>query len=129
MDTYAARLRWAIANAELTQSKLAKLVGVKPQTVQYLCDEKNNAQGLTGIGVNIYSCGRHSDIDTRYNVIYDSTPDMYLFACSPFTDTKRGFTSSERILSKFKRLIFLICNRPSEVPGECARFIRKRIRH
>jgi len=45
MDTYAARLRWAIANAELTQSKLAKLVGVKPQTVQYLCDEKNNAQG------------------------------------------------------------------------------------
>jgi len=45
MDTYAARLKWAITNAELTQSKLAKLVGVKPQTVQYLCDEKNNAQG------------------------------------------------------------------------------------
>lgn len=91
--------------------------------------EKNNAQGLVGIGVKIYSCGSHSDIDTRYNVIYDSTPDMFLLTCSPFTDTKRGFTALDRFLSKFKRLLFLICHRPREVPRECAAFIQKRLRH
>lgn len=90
---------------------------------------KNNALGLTGIGVNIYSCGRHSDIDARYPVIYDSTPDMYLLTCSPFTDTKRGFTAAERNLVKFKRLVFLIFHRPLEVPGECAVFFRKRLRY
>lgn len=91
--------------------------------------EKNNAQGLAGIGVKIYSCGRHSDIDTRYNVIYDFTPNMFLLTCSPFTDTKRGFTALERILTKFKRLFFLLFYRPHEVPRECASFIRKRLRH
>lgn len=89
----------------------------------------NYALGMAGIGVKIYSCGRHSDIDTRYDVIYDSTPDMFLLTCSPFTDTKRGFTALERILVKFKRLLFLIFYRPSEVPRECASFIRKRLRH
>jgi len=88
--------------------------------------EKNNAQGLTGIGLKIYSTGRHSDIDTRYNVINDNTPDMYLMTCSPYTDTKRGFTAFERNLGKLKRLIFLIFNHPREVPGACAQFVRKR---
>lgn len=91
--------------------------------------EKNNAQGLAGIGVKIYNCGRHSDIDTRYPVIYDSTPDMYLLTCSPFTDTKRGFTAAERSLVKFKRLVFLIFHRPREVPGACAVFFQKRLRY
>jgi hypothetical protein len=89
--------------------------------------EKNNAQGLAGIGVKIYSCGRHSDIDTRYNVIYDSTPDMFALTCSAFTDTNRAFTAFGRILIKLKRLFFLILHRPREVPGECAEFIRKRL--
>lgn len=91
--------------------------------------QKNNAQGLTGIGLKIYSCGSHSDINDRHDVIYDSTPDMYLLTCSPFTDTKRGFTGLERILVKFKRLLFLIFHRPREVPRECAAFIQKRLRH
>jgi hypothetical protein len=90
---------------------------------------KNSALGLTGIGIKIYSTGRHSDIDTRYNVIYDSTPDMFLLCCSPFADTKRGFTALGRILVKFRRLLFLVCHRPREVPGECAEFIRKRLGH
>ncbi len=45
MDTYAERLTWAIKNAGITQTKLAKLAETSPQTVQYLCDKKNNAQG------------------------------------------------------------------------------------
>ena len=45
MKTYADRLSWAISNAKLSQTGLANLAKVKPQTVQYLCDKKNNAQG------------------------------------------------------------------------------------
>lgn len=91
--------------------------------------EKNNAQGLAGIGVKIYSTGRHSDIDTRYNVIEDHTPDMFLMTCSPFTDTKRGFTEFERNFGKLKRLIFLIFKHPSQVPSTISEFIRKRLKH
>ncbi|RLF50229.1 MAG: hypothetical protein DRN24_06895 [Thermoplasmata archaeon] len=91
--------------------------------------EKNYALGLAGIGVKIYNTGRHSDIDTRYNVIYDSSPDMFLMTCSPFTDTKRGFNALERNLGKIKRLIFLIFNHPQEVPKEIAVAIQKRLRH
>ncbi|SFK64289.1 hypothetical protein SAMN05216302_101155 [Nitrosomonas aestuarii] len=45
METYSERLSWAIKNAGVTQSDLAAMIGVKPQTVQYLCAKKNNAQG------------------------------------------------------------------------------------
>jgi hypothetical protein len=45
MDTYGERLKWAIKNAEITQTKLARMAGIQPQTVQYLCDKKNAAQG------------------------------------------------------------------------------------
>ncbi len=89
--------------------------------------ERNCALGLAGIGLRIYSQGRHSDIENRYNVIYDSTPDMFLLTCSPFTDTKRGFTQFERFLGKLRRLLFLSIHQPCEVPGECAAFIRKRL--
>lgn len=88
--------------------------------------EKNNAQGLTGIGLNIYSTGRHSDIDDRYRVIYDSSPDMFLLTCSQFTDTMRGFTAFDRILSKLKRLVFLMLHSPREVPGACSTWLKKR---
>jgi hypothetical protein len=109
-----------------TQGTLAKyyndriLLGAK-------ISERNNAQGLVGIGLNIYCCGRHSDIDNRYNVIYDNTPDMFLLTCSPYTDTRRGFSAFERHVAKAKRLFFLIFNHPREVPKECAAFVRKRL--
>lgn len=45
METYSERLTWAINNAGMTQSQLAKLTGIKPQTIQYLCSSRNNAQG------------------------------------------------------------------------------------
>lgn len=45
MDSYSKRLAWAIRNAGLTQTNLAKVAGVSPQTVQYLCDPKRGAQG------------------------------------------------------------------------------------
>jgi hypothetical protein len=89
--------------------------------------EKNIALGMAGIGIKIYNLGRHTTINDNYNVIYDDTPDMSLMTCSPFTDTKRGFTALERNLGKFKRLLFLIFNHPREVPGACAQFIRKRL--
>lgn len=90
--------------------------------------EKNNAQGLAGIGLDIYSTGGHSDIDTRYNVINDASPDMFVLTCSAFTDTNRGFTALAQVLMKVRRLIFLSFHRPREVPRECAAFIQKRLR-
>jgi hypothetical protein len=90
--------------------------------------ELNNAQGLAGIGVKIYSCGRHSDINERYDVIYDSTPDMFLINCSPFADTKRGFTAWNRIWVKINRILFLLSTRPSEVPKELVIPLRKLFR-
>jgi hypothetical protein len=82
--------------------------------------EKNNAQGMVGIGVRIYNCGSHTSMSTRYNVIYDTTPEMFLVDCSPFTDTKRAFTRFGRIMVKLKRLFFLALHRPKELPRECA---------
>jgi putative rhamnosyltransferase len=90
--------------------------------------EINNAQGLAGIGVRIYSCGRHSDINARFNVINDSTPNMFIINCSPFADTKRGFTTWDRIVVKVKRLCFLLWNRPMEVPRELGAPLRKLLR-
>lgn len=43
--TYRGRLNWALKNANMTQTALAKLCNLNPQAVQYLCDKKNNAQG------------------------------------------------------------------------------------
>lgn len=52
---------------------------------------KLNAQGLCSIGQNIYGRGSHTSLDKMHKVIYDMTPDMYLFNCSKFCDTKRIF--------------------------------------
>lgn len=45
METYAERLTWAMERAEMSQSDLARVVGIKPQSIQYLCDSNRNAQG------------------------------------------------------------------------------------
>ena len=44
-STYRGRLNWSLKKAGMSQTDLAKLCGLKPQAVQYLCDQKNNAQG------------------------------------------------------------------------------------
>jgi len=47
-DTYAGRLLWAMRQAGKTnQSELARAIGVKPQSIQYLCDPQAGAQGST----------------------------------------------------------------------------------
>jgi len=90
--------------------------------------EGNNAQGLSGIGMNIYNCGRHSDINERYNVIYDNSPDMFILLCSPFTDTKRGFSILERNIGRINQLIKLMLYHPNEIPKAIAAFIKKRMK-
>lgn len=90
--------------------------------------EKNNAQGMVGIGVRIYNCGSHTDMNARYNVIYDSTPEMYFVDCSPFADTKRAFTPLGRVLVKLQRIFFLALNRPGELPSELAAPLQKLFR-
>jgi hypothetical protein len=110
-----------------TEGTLVKYVKGRLVTGEKV-SEMNNAQGLVGIGVNIYSCGGHSDINARYNVIYDSAPDMFLLNCSPFADTKRGFTVWDRIVVKFNRIFFLLGTRPSEVPRELAAPLRRLLR-
>jgi hypothetical protein len=89
---------------------------------------RNSALGLTGIGMRIYACGRHSDINARYEVIYDSSPGMYLLCCSPFTDTQRGFTALERVSNRIRRLLSLAVHRPTQAQIECVRSIRKRLK-
>lgn len=43
--TYGERLLWAMKEAGLSQSELARRIGVKPQSIQHLVDPKKNAQG------------------------------------------------------------------------------------
>jgi hypothetical protein len=49
------------------------------------------ALGLARIGDNIQACGRHTQIATKYAVVYDETPGMYLCYCGEHTDTRRAF--------------------------------------
>jgi len=111
-----------------TEGRLVRLVNGK-LFIGKKFSEKNSALGLAGIEINIYNCGSHSDIDKRFNVIYDRSPDMFFLTCSPFTDTKRGFTALNRIVVKLERLLFLVLRRPDRVPKECAIYIRKLGRH
>jgi hypothetical protein len=47
-NTYAGRLLWAMRRAGKTnQSELARAIGVKPQSIQYLCGPDSGAQGST----------------------------------------------------------------------------------
>ena len=43
MKTFADRLNFALKNAGVNQSELGKLVGLKPQAIQYLCSGKGKA--------------------------------------------------------------------------------------
>ena len=43
MKTFADRLNFALKNAGMNQSELGKLVGLKPQAIQYLCSGKGKA--------------------------------------------------------------------------------------
>tara|TARA_R110002072_G_scaffold185590_1_gene342515 strand:+ start:326 stop:949 length:624 start_codon:yes stop_codon:yes gene_type:complete len=43
MKTYADRLNFALKNAGINQSELGKLVGLKPQAIQYLCSGKGKS--------------------------------------------------------------------------------------
>jgi DNA-binding XRE family transcriptional regulator len=45
MDAFARRLKKARAHAGLSQADLARVLGVKPQAIQYLEQESNNARG------------------------------------------------------------------------------------
>jgi len=56
----------------------------------------NNAQGLCGIGMNIYSCGNHNKVAEKFTVIYDYTPNMYVVNCDEHCDTKRKFVESDK---------------------------------
>ncbi|WP_244878674.1 LexA family protein [Laribacter hongkongensis] len=45
METYAERLAWAMDRAAIGQNELARLVGIKQQSIQYLRNPKNAAGG------------------------------------------------------------------------------------
>ena len=111
-----------------TEGRLVRLVNGKLFMGKKV-SEKNSALGLSGIGINIYNCGSHSDINKRFNVIYDKSSDIFFLTCSPFTDTKRGFTALNRIMVRLERLLFLVLRRPDKVPKECAIYICKLVRH
>jgi len=54
---------------------------------------KNIALGLTVIGFDIFDCGVHTTIHTRYKVIYNEKPDMYYLNCNmSFCDSQRSMT-------------------------------------
>jgi hypothetical protein len=50
------------------------------------------ALGLTAIEFDIYSAGNHTNVDKKYEVIYDNTENTYYLCCSKFCDTKREFS-------------------------------------
>lgn len=43
--TYGERLQWAMHRKKLSQSELARRIGIKPQSIQHLLDPKKGAQG------------------------------------------------------------------------------------
>ena len=55
---------------------------------------KKIALGLCAIGMNIYKCGNHNSIDSKYKVIYNDTPNMYYLFCSKYCDTNRSLNFS-----------------------------------
>lgn len=61
MATYAKRLSKARSHAGLNQSELARRIGVKPQSIQYLEDESKEAQGSTHTPAIARECGVSAD--------------------------------------------------------------------
>lgn len=56
----------------------------------------NIALGLCAIGMNIYTCGNHVKIATKFKVIYDNAPNMYLVNADDNCDTKRKFVPKKK---------------------------------
>jgi hypothetical protein len=50
---------------------------------------KKNAQGLAGIGFNIFDAGNHKHINTKHKVIYDDLPDAFYRSCSNQSNTRK----------------------------------------
>jgi len=46
------------------------------------------AIGLAAVGMNVYTCGSHCDLNKTYPVVYDERPDMWYCCASEFQDTK-----------------------------------------
>lgn len=68
-----------------------KIINDQIEVMDYDVYSPMLALGLAAINMNIYSCGSHHNINQRYKIIYDKTPDMYHILLSPYCDTKRGF--------------------------------------
>ena len=45
--------------------------------------QKNNAQGLCAVNMDIYSCGNHTKVSDRHKTIHDKTKNMFLQNCNP----------------------------------------------
>lgn len=50
---------------------------------------KKNAQGLAGIGFNIFKAGSHSQVNRKHTVIYDDLPDAFYRSCSDYSNTRK----------------------------------------
>lgn len=51
-------------------------------------NSKHMAQGLAGIGFNIYTAGNHTRVHEKHRVIYDDLPEAFFRSCSQTSDTK-----------------------------------------
>jgi hypothetical protein len=89
----------------MTEGRLVKYTEDRGVVMGEKISRKNLALGLAGIGLMIFDCGAHSTIHERFNVIYDASPDMYLLACSPFTDTMRPFNMLDRVTMRLGKLL------------------------
>ena len=84
--------------------KNKKCIISMPKGIQFMLNnnniiygKKNNCKkiaiGLTANNMNIFDCGNHSKVDSKYNVIYDQLENAYLICCSiKYCDSKRPFS-------------------------------------
>jgi hypothetical protein len=72
-SSYASRLNWAMQRAGKTnQSELARAVGVKPQSIQYLCDPQGGAQGSS----HTPSLARELNVSAEWLAAGVGSPDI-----------------------------------------------------
>jgi len=55
------------------------------------CNIPKIAIGLCAIGMNIFNCGNHMKLHKHFKVLYDNTPNMYLYNCSENNDSQTKF--------------------------------------
>jgi transcriptional regulator with XRE-family HTH domain len=103
MKSYAERLLWALDQANMSQSELARRCGIKPQSVQYLCDLKRNAKGsshtscfakILGVNVDWLATGQ-GQIYTTSLTIHETTKPFDL----AITDDQRRAMEYAHILT------------------------------